>query len=437
MTGSPIPKSSPCGRNTYCSLCPSFDLCRLRTQKGTVRPENPVFHSACTSKPILPLPEQDGIGIAADIGTTSVCMNAYRLHDGRLLASASAYNAQSRFADDVIGRAGAAVNGQAEALKNAVTDCLSALENTVDPDHLPVSRRVFCGNTAMLYLLTGKDASCFCSAPFHAEDLFGKVADVNGKNVYLPSCVHAFAGADLVCGIADTLRCLPGETEMLIDIGTNGEIALWNGKDLFCASTAAGPCFEGAGLCCGMRAVSGAVSECFAVNGRVFAKTTDNSPARGICGSGMTDLVACLLDLEILEPSGRMDQDRFHIDENVYVTADDIRRFQVAKAAVQAGILTLMKEAGCEKADRVFLSGAFGTAARFSSLFRTGLLPAGMRGKTAAAGNTALNGASRMLTDMSFRERAAKLARNAVYIPLAEHPSFARLFTCCMSFPEI
>jgi uncharacterized 2Fe-2S/4Fe-4S cluster protein (DUF4445 family) len=255
--------------------------------------------------------------------------------------------------------------------------------------------------------------------------------------VYLPPCISAFVGADTVCALLAT-ELTKGETALLADIGTNGEMALWHGGRLSVCSTAAGPAFEGVGISQGMRGEEGAVDRVCSVNGRMHAHVIGEGAPRGICGSGLVDAAATMLDLEILDESGYL-EDACPIAEGVSVTPEDVRALQLAKSAIAAGLLTLLWEAGLSKegALPLFIAGGFGTYLDRRNAERIGLLPRGLARNAVAVGNAALAGASLLLLDREAEAEALSLARRAHTVELATHPVFSEKFMEAMTFEAI
>jgi uncharacterized 2Fe-2S/4Fe-4S cluster protein (DUF4445 family) len=350
----------------------------------------------------------------------------------------------------VINRIEAALDGNARALANAIrgaiNEMLATLAGSARIAPNKIDGVVITGNTVMLSLLTAEDVEPFSHAPFRAERLFGETLTAKelglsslseAAPVYLPPCISAFVGADTVCALLAT-ELTKGETALLADIGTNGEMALWHGGRLSVCSTAAGPAFEGVGISQGMRGEEGAVDRVYPVNGRMHAHVIGEGAPRGICGSGLVDAAATMLDLEILDESGYL-EDACPIAEGVSVTPEDVRALQLAKSAIAAGLLTLLWEAGLSKegALPLFIAGGFGTYLDRRNAERIGLLPRGLARSSVAVGNAALAGASLLLLDREAEVRALSLARRAHTVELATHPVFSEKFMETMTFEAI
>ena len=226
------------------------------------------------------------------------------------------------------------------------------------------------------------------------------------------------------------------EPGALLDLGTNGEIAVGNRDRICCASTAAGPAFEGGRIGMGMRAGGGAIDRVSIRNGVIDCSVIGGGPPRGLCGSGLVDAAAAALDLAWVEPSGRMTGGRKSIPlaGPVLLTQADIRELQLAKGAVAAGF-ELLLDGRRLTPSRVFLAGAFGNYVRGESARRIGLLPAWVDHPT-SAGNTALRGARMLLLAVSRREKILETVLACTeHVELAANPRFQDAFVDCMRFP--
>lgn len=390
---------------------------------------------------LLPLnPMCRTYGAALDIGTTTIVLQLYDLRTGQMLGAASVLNPQTAFAADVIGRIDAALHGHGETLRLQVegavlmllaSACAQGGISTADVEAL-----VITGNTTMLYLLCGRDPSSLARAPFEADHLFGTRTSLLDKHAYLPPCLHAFVGADTTCALLASSLTTRSDTALLCDIGTNGEMALWHNGKLYIASTAAGPAFEGAGISCGCPSVSGAIDQVSVMNGRLHCHTIGNQPAVGVCGSGLLDAVAALLDIEAMDDTGCLEDDFVELADNVTLTQADIRAVQLAKAATYAGIMTLLTAAECTADDvkTLYIAGGFGSHLNLRSAVRVGLIPEALASKVQVIGNAALDGASMLLMDTSHWETVAALGENTIHVRLDGNPDFADRYVEAMLF---
>ncbi len=383
------------------------------------------------------------IGAAVDIGTTTLGLKLYDLKTGEHLASAAAVNPQTAVAADVMGRIGAALEGGQQRLQRLVEDALQgllhqALKEAKQPE-TALETLVIAGNTTMLYLLTGKNPLTLSRAPFEADHLFGVWEDLQGRRAYLPPCMNAFVGADITCAVLASGMCERGDTALLADVGTNGEIALWKDGVLHVASTAAGPAFEGAGIHMGSGSVPGAIDSVWVEEGMIRAHTIGSAKPIGMCGSGLIDAIAALLDLGLVEDTGATDEDRLYLAEGVYLIPQDIRHVQLAKAAIAAGIRTLMYEAKVRPEDitRLYLAGGFGSHLDIKSAARIGLIPRELADKVSVIGNASLTGAARLLLDTHQLDALTRIAQRSRHVSLGGNPWFNEAYMEEMLFPGL
>lgn len=376
------------------------------------------------------------IGVAIDIGTTTIAMSVYDLTTGHCLSSKTMLNPQSATAADVMGRIDAAIKGKLSDLQTMLVSTIQTLaENTGYFDR--IDKWCLTGNTTMLYLLTGRNPETLAVAPYAADHLFGEEITFFGKPAYLPDCMHAFVGADITCAVLASGICKLSETALLCDIGTNGEIALWKEGTLYVTSTAAGPVFEGAGISCGCQSVPGAVERIVLQEGVLSVRTIGDAKPVGICGSGIIDALACLLENDTIDETGAMEEDSVLLCENITITQEDIRNVQLAKAAIAAGIRTLLEvtETSEEEISTFYLAGGFGKHLNLDSAVKIGLFPSELRNKVKVLGNAALQGAAAMLTDESLKEKAASLTETAKHVSLGGDATFNKLYIEEMFFP--
>lgn len=390
-------------------------------------------------------------GVAIDLGTTTL---AARLYDrsGNMLAHASGLNPQIEWGADVISRIEAALSGQGAALaasiRSAIDSMIGELACACALSSLQIDAVILTGNTVMLHLLTEQSVEPLSRAPFIAERLFGESLTAGelslsslapDTEVYLPRCMGAFVGADIVCAVAATGITKCGTPAMLADIGTNGEIALWNGDRLAVCSTAAGPAFEGVGISMGMRGATGAIDRVSLEGGELSAHVIGNTEARGICGSGLIDAVACLLDTEQIDETGFMEEDEVFVLPPVSLNQSDVRALQLAKSAICAGMLTLLDRLKLSVADiaALYIAGGFGSYLDPTNAERIGLLPPGSSGKVTSVGNAALDGASMLLFDTALRQACDSIAERAEVISLSSNKNFSEYYMSGMLFGEL
>ncbi len=379
-------------------------------------------------------------GAALDIGTTTVAIKLFS-KEGKAVAEAVGVNPQRAVSSDVMGRISAAVDEKLSLLNSQITDRIKYLfQKACDAAQIKtedIEKTVITGNTAMLYLLCGINPKNISVAPFKADNLFGM--NINSPiRAYLPPCINAFVGADLVCSVIASGMCESDKTALLCDIGTNGEIALWKNGRLYVTSAAAGPAFEGAEISCGCPCVDGAIDKVWFENQRILTHTVNNSPAVGICGSGLIDAVATFLEQGYIDSSG-ISPSALNLASNgkpISITADDIRALQLAKSAVRSGIETLLEATftNVDKVETFYLSGGFGNRLNLDSAVRIGLIPEAFADKTKQIGNGALQGAAMILVDNSLKEIAKEISCNAVHIQLGGNEFFNKRFVENMRF---
>ena len=383
-------------------------------------------------------PVFSSFGVAIDIGTTTV---AARLYDrlGNMLADHAVLNAQASFGADVISRIEAALAGKDAALaasvRGVISQTVAALANAAGVDTKNIDALVITGNTVMLSLLAMESVEPFSHAPFAAKRLFGETVSAGSLSidillvdtpVYLSPCISAFVGADTVCALLATAMD-EADTVMLADIGTNGEMALVRGGNITVCSTAAGPAFEGVGISMGMRGERGAIDRVSYSYGAPQVHVIGECEPIGICGSGLVDAVAYLLDSGTLEDSGYLDDEAVTIKAPVQITQKDIRMLQLAKSAICAGLLVLLEHEGANESDvsTLYVAGGFGRYLNRMSAEKIGLIPSTLARRCVAVGNAALAGASMLLLNTDAWKRAMDIASVARVVDLSSDPVFS------------
>jgi uncharacterized 2Fe-2S/4Fe-4S cluster protein (DUF4445 family) len=394
---------------------------------------------------------RDGLGVAVDLGTTTIVAQLLDLRTGRVLAVRTALNAQARHGADVMSRVEFALNESgASLLQELVRRQLGQLIAELlaaTPDRAgELTDVMLVGNTIMHHLFCGSIVEPLSRHPFEFVNGGGQnfSAKTLGWNLpatctvhFLP-CLGSFVGSDLLAGILATKLHESRELVALMDLGTNGEIIVADGRRLLCASTAAGPAFEGARISMGMRAAIGAISEVSANNGAFECRVLGNVPPRGICGSGLVDAIAVGLDFGLIQPNGRLKNgDVIRLQDPVVLTQADVRQLQLAKGAIAAGLRILVQRVGATLADfkRIYLGGAFGNYVNHASARRIGLLDVPPE-IVVPAGNTALRGAKLALFASEHGDEFCRdiLARTE-HVPLNEDPEFQEIFVQELGFP--
>lgn len=385
-----------------------------------------------------------GCGIAVDLGTTTMVAQLVDLAAGRVLGVASALNPQARHGADVVTRLEAASNGLADELRRLAHAGIGALIAELTPRATAeIAAVTVVGNTAMHHLFLGLPCAGLARQPFEPADVDGatrSAAELDWPLApdtpvrFLP-CLGGFVGSDILAGVLATRMAeLPG-VNVLLDLGTNGEIVVGGRDGMVTTSTAAGPAFEGARIRCGMRAATGAIAHAAARDGRLQLHVIGGGPARGLCGSGLVDVVAGALDLGLLQPGGRLTAGTLALADGVELVQKDVRELQLAKGAIAAGVRVLLDHLGAEpeQVARVFLAGAFGNAIDARSAHRIGLV-AFPPERIEPVGNTALLGAKLALfaDDPAFAALRARIA----HVPLKEDRAFLDRYVEGMVFPD-
>lgn len=409
-----------------------------------------------------PKAAQSGIAAAVDLGTTTVAVRIYDLENAAELRTLSAWNAQAAYGGDVISRIrytmdepdglhelSALVRRQTEELiLDALADC--------GRDKAELRSVFLAGNTVMQHIFAGLPVRSIATAPFKPETLFeAPTGDtLLGAELSYAPCVAGYVGGDITAGLLASDLCSAGGSSLFLDIGTNGEMALVSGGRVSCCAVASGPAFEGAGISCGMPALSGAVSHVRYDRGFLYDVIGAVEPV-GICGSGLIDLAAALLKLGCIDNGGRLlppelapgslrryirpdgqGNGVFHLTESVYLTAADVRSLQLAKAAVAGGVEVLLARHGIKAGDlsRVCLAGGFGNYIDPKSAITLGMLPEISPERLHCLGNTSLAGASMAAVDPECRRELRSCAEKCEYIELSGLREFTEAFTDNMTF---
>ncbi len=410
-------------------------------------------------------------GLAVDIGTTTVVAGLIDMTDGKLIATQAQVNPQSRFGDDVVSRiAYGDSDEKLNELHNIIIDCLNGLTSELCKKTQISSQDIYemcvVGNTTMNHLFLKHPVKQLGQAPYHAHSLeaHDRPADQLGLSINSAANIHTveniagFVGADTTAVALATNIDSADEVTLAIDIGTNGELLLGDGDRLYAASCAAGPAFEGARISCGSRAVDGAI-EGVVINGEdIDIDTIGGSSPHSICGSGLIDAVAVMLDLGVIDATGRFveseklkdslpaaihsrliekdDMPAFLLADGLSLTQRDIRQVQLGKAAIQTGIKLLQNKLDLKDDDikHILLAGAFGNYISPESAMRIGLLPKVPIDRIRFVGNAAGTGARMVLLSRDCRRDCRILAQKIKYTEIAHDPNFSDVYADSMLF---
>ncbi len=413
------------------------------------------------SNTVLENKNNQDIVCAIDIGTTTVVCVIYDINNQKVLAEILEENSQRAYGADVISRITVCTENGVELLSSIIKEQLTGMYtkairaafskditsnscsttekrkdtelagSSVSDAYLDLSqinKTVITGNTTMLHILEGMNPEKLGYSPFETTSLFGYESKT--FNAYLPKCVSAYVGADLLCAVLSSDLLESDKVSLLVDIGTNGEMAIYKNKKLVCCSVAAGPAFEGWGLSCGSSAIEGAITGFEKVADQYIINYIGNTPnveIQSICGSGIISLISILINENIIEESGAFNEEinnslpsllnadgessslgklvneddeiRFYIgNTDVYIAQKDIRQIQLAKSAICAGVYTLLEKTDTDatSVEALYICGGFGSHLDIDSACNIGLLPSEVSDKIKVIGNAALSGALRI-----------------------------------------
>lgn len=466
---------APCGGAGTCGKCTVMvDGVQVRSCQYTVTDDvivrlipkddtTRVLTGGCGAEVAIE-PWQEGCMLAYDIGTTTVVCYLLQEGTGKVLATCSMVNPQQSFGADVISRIQAALGGEMERLTRLIRREMTKLMNKacreagITPAQIGVVSVV--GNPCMQQLFLGISPDNLARIPFAPVLTKGEVREAQE---YLPGCdgakllivpdISGYVGADTVgCVLATDIDNIEPPT-LMVDIGTNGEMVLGNCHRMAACATAAGPALEGAKIQFGMRGAEGAIDHVWLEDGTLRCSVIGGGMAKGICGSGLIDAVAVLVENGIVNRRGRMQtaqqaavladhldevdgQRIFKLIDGVYLTQNDIREVQMAKGAIAAGIELMAEHLGIavDEIQQVLLAGAFGSFIRPENACRIGLLPPVLLDKIQAVGNAAGSGARRLACNKSELRRAEEIVEKAEFLELASMPGFQMCFAKNMGF---
>jgi uncharacterized 2Fe-2S/4Fe-4S cluster protein (DUF4445 family) len=392
----------------------------------------------------------EGVGIAIDVGTTTLAAQLIDQQTGQVLAVETALNPQAQYGADImscIQYAQTPDHAQAltQAIRRTIGGLVLSMLSAAGRD-TPIQRIVLCGNTVMHHLFCGLDTQPLSVYPFEAtscewQTLPSRIlgCDLPGDPalIFLPN-LGSFVGSDLLAGILATRMHESEAPVALLDLGTNGEIVIGNRERILCTSTAAGPAFEGGRISQGMRAATGAIAKADMADGHLQLHVIGHGEARGICGSGLVDIVAGGLRLDWIHESGKFADgiQTLEITEHVTLTQKDIRELQLAKAAIAAGIRILLNEYGLriDELQTCYLAGAFGNYLNPGNARWLGIFPFPIA-KIVSAGNTALLGAKiALLNQMTTPEQYTSILKKIEHVQISSSPAFQEIYVEEMRF---
>lgn len=460
-----IQLSAPCGGNGTCGKCRvkigdeevracqtyvDADITVELLQQGR---ERILTAGQLTELPVDPV--KPGYMVAFDIGTTTVV--CFLLSpEGKELAVESILNPQVTYGADVISRIQYALAEELESLsqliRKGMLDLLHKCCSRAGVSLSEISVISVVGNPCMQQLFLGISPANLAAVPFlpvlkEAKTECASAIFLECTNAVLLTVpdISGYVGADTMGCVLATKMYQSNETMLMVDIGTNGEMVLAHNGRMVACSTAAGPALEGANIQFGMRGSVGAIDHVWTENGYIRYSVIGETEPVGICGSGIIDAVAALLELKLLNKRGRIQskeelkgQRIVYIAQDVYLTQDDIRQVQMAKGAIAAGVHLMCSHLGISVTDinQVVLAGAFGSFLNPDSACRIELLPDELRGKIRAGGNLAGVGAKMMAISKEQFFLTQELVNQIEFIELAELPLFQKTFAKSMAFTE-
>ena len=379
----------------------------------------------------------DNVCLCLDIGTTTLALALVSLDEGKTVRVVTATNPQRAYGADIMTRIDYCHKNSVAELHSCI---IAEIADMVKRLGISAVKTMYVsGNATMLHLFFGIDCSSIGVAPYTPVFLDSKTVngaeiglDAIGKIISLPS-ISSFVGADIVAGLGYIGVPKEGSYSLLVDLGTNAEIVLYSSKRGVATAAAAGPCFEGANISCGMSATDGAVYAFDNSNGYAAYKTISDCPPKGICGTGLIDMIAALVSDGTIDETGFMEDDEYILSEGVSITAGDVRQYQLAKSAVCSAIQTLMKieSIGFEDIDTIYISGGFSAHINIKNAVKSGLFPPELENKTVALNNSSLLGTIKHACEnVDF----SKFLDSISYVDLSDNPYFSDLFIENMMF---
>lgn len=411
---------------------------------------NPTYEESSMKETLSHNNSFTAYAIAIDLGTTTLALALVDSADGNIQKNYTAMNPQRAYGADVISRIKASNDGKQELLARIVRDeLLQGIRALINNQHISlerIQRIVISGNTTMIHLLMGYSCAGLGAYPFtpvelgfintFSDELFATVERL--PVVILPG-ISVFVGGDITGGL---LACGFDKLEkpcLLVDMGTNGEMALGNRDRIIVTGTAAGPAFEGGNISCGVGSIPGAISRVYMEEGSLGYETINNVTPVGLCGTGVIELVSELLQEGIIDNTGLLMDPYFDTGypvADMSFTQKDIRELQLAKAAIRAGITILTKSYGISMGDldRVYIAGGFGYYLDIQKAAGIGLLPDLVINKTQGVGNTSLSGAILAMTNPEVNDRIKHIISIAEEIHLSNDKDFNDIYIQHMSF---
>ena len=412
--------------------------------------------------PIVKMKEGNNYGLAIDIGTTTIAVSILDMNHGIELYTATGENKQRLLGEDVLARIQYASEGGTEELRSLVLESINdlidvCLDRRCNPHSV---RSVYVsGNTAMTHLFLGIDPTPIREEPYEPvvreSEVTGKgsklLVNPEARVICMPS-VSAYVGGDVTSDIIAASMDIDGRTSIMIDVGTNGEVALGNDEMMIVCSSSAGPAFEGGSIRSGMLARAGAIDSVSIVSNELKYTVIAGKEPKGICGSGLIDLIAEMFKAGWIDKKGYFtEKANFEIENDngaetkllritgdVAITQDDINTILLTKASIFSSIRSLLMNVGMNMEDisNIYIAGGFGNFINIESAISIGLFPDVSRDKYVYLGNASLAGAKYALLSRTYRKRIAEVFKRMTYLDLGSNAVFFEEYSSAQFLPH-
>lgn len=468
--------SAPCGGNGTCKKCQVLIhdaegmhyalACSTKLEDGMtvhIQSQQPMTIAVSgEGSRYFARTDIEGYGVAIDIGTTTVVCRLHDFSDGHIVSSAARVNPQVVYGGDVIARITACMEGHLDELTDLLRNSLDEMVDFLCKDagikRSDIKDMTVVGNTVIEHLAAGLSPITIGVSPFEPVSFFGDSVPFKpvAKEAYFAPALSGYVGGDITAGILAAGIHKAEGMHVFLDLGTNGELAIGSKDKMTCCATAAGPVFEGANIYFGMPARKGAISSVKFDGKAVSISVIGDEKPVGICGTGLVEAIAAMIETGIVDESGRVleldeldeslhpfvgvheDSPVFYLtdDKSVFITQADVRNLQLAKAAICAGILTLLDSHGLSTDDieAILVAGGFGSYLNIEAAATIGLFPKELLESARSVGNTAIEGASILLTSLDARKEVAGIADTSEYIELSTCAQFNVFYMERMAF---
>ncbi|NLK74340.1 MAG: DUF4445 domain-containing protein [Clostridiales bacterium] len=401
--------------------------------------------------------EDDEYGIGIDIGTTTLALSLIGINSGKIICNYTGVNRQRAYGADVVSRMMASIEGKGDMLRDTIIhDLYHGIRNLIHTSGIPkerLSKIVISANTTMLHLLMGYSCETLGVYPFTPVNIdtikvsFNELfsSDFLTSQVIILPGISTYVGADLVAGLLVCDFDRQKSPLLLIDLGTNGEMAIGNQDGIWVCSTAAGPAFEGGNISWGVGSINGAISNVTINNDIASYRTIGDKEPIGLCGTGVIEVASELLKEGLIDETGLLEEKYLDggypiaVDQKgqtIVFTQKDVREIQLAKSAIRAGIETLMKRSDIsyDQIETVYLAGGFGFNVDIDKTIRLGLIAEEFRGKIKTIGNSSLAGAIKYMVDKDAEKRANNIISKSKEIQLSNDLDFNEFYINYMFF---